>query len=113
VRNFNQSEPTNQRRYQLIARSFIHTVASESSDGSFRFESFPLSLIMSVSKAPNNDYCDYRCPLSTRYASKEMRYNFSDQNKFSTWRKLWIYLAKAEMVCALNDKSLSVYLSVC
>jgi len=68
---------------------------------------------MSVSKAPNNDYCDYRCPLSTRYASKEMRYNFSDQNKFSTWRKLWIYLAKAEMVCALNDKSLSVYLSVC
>ncbi|EFN63516.1 Probable RNA-binding protein 46 [Camponotus floridanus] len=45
----------------------------------------------------NGDYCDYRSPLSTRYASKEMRYNFSDQNKFSTWRKLWIYLAKAEM----------------
>ncbi|XP_018350597.1 PREDICTED: uncharacterized protein LOC108753487 isoform X3 [Trachymyrmex septentrionalis] len=52
---------------------------------------------MSVSKVPSNDYCDYRSPLSTRYASKEMRYNFSDQNKFSTWRKLWIYLAKAEM----------------
>ena len=46
----------------------------------------------------NNEYCDYRSPLATRYASKEMRYNFSDQNKFSTWRKLWIYLAKAEMV---------------
>ncbi|XP_018374560.1 PREDICTED: uncharacterized protein LOC108768584 isoform X2 [Trachymyrmex cornetzi] len=52
---------------------------------------------MSVSKVPSDDYCDYRSPLSTRYASKEMRYNFSDQNKFSTWRKLWIYLAKAEM----------------
>ncbi|XP_011170329.1 adenylosuccinate lyase [Solenopsis invicta] len=56
---------------------------------------------MSVSKVPSNDYCDYRSPLSTRYASKEMRYNFSDQNKFSTWRKLWIYLAKAEMELGL------------
>ncbi|XP_012058458.1 PREDICTED: adenylosuccinate lyase [Atta cephalotes] len=59
---------------------------------------------MSVSKVPNNDYCDYRSPLSTRYASKEMRYNFSDQNKFSTWRKLWIYLAKAEMELGLAIK---------
>lgn len=45
-----------------------------------------------------NGFADYRSPLATRYASKEMRYNFSDQNKFSTWRKLWIFLAKAEMV---------------
>ncbi|CAG9093940.1 unnamed protein product [Plutella xylostella] len=44
----------------------------------------------------NTEYCNYRSPLSTRYASKEMQYNFSDQKKFSTWRKLWIYLAKAE-----------------
>ncbi|XP_058797841.1 adenylosuccinate lyase [Phymastichus coffea] len=48
-----------------------------------------------------SEYCDYRSPLATRYASKEMRYNFSDQNKFSTWRKLWIYLAKAEMFSGL------------
>ncbi|XP_001607992.1 adenylosuccinate lyase [Nasonia vitripennis] len=47
--------------------------------------------------AENSEFCDYRSPLATRYASKEMRFNFSDQNKFSTWRKLWIYLAKAEM----------------
>lgn len=47
----------------------------------------------------DSEYCNYRSPLSTRYASKEMQYNFSDQKKFSTWRKLWIYLAKAEMVC--------------
>ncbi|XP_070149010.1 adenylosuccinate lyase [Polyergus mexicanus] len=59
---------------------------------------------MSVSKVQNSDYCDYRSPLSTRYASKEMRYNFSDQNKFSTWRKLWIYLAKAEMELGLAIK---------
>lgn len=53
---------------------------------------------MSVSKVESSEYNDYRSPLATRYASKEMRYNFSEQNKFSTWRKLWVYLAKAEMV---------------
>lgn len=46
----------------------------------------------------NNEYCNYRSPFSTRYASKEMQYNFSDQKKFSTWRQLWINLAKAEKV---------------
>ncbi|XP_072402091.1 adenylosuccinate lyase [Diabrotica undecimpunctata] len=38
----------------------------------------------------------YRSPLSTRYASDEMQYNFSDHNKFTMWRKLWVNLAKAE-----------------
>ncbi|GLH06478.1 Adenylosuccinate lyase [Gryllus bimaculatus] len=44
----------------------------------------------------NSEYCNYRSPFSTRYASKEMQYNFSDKKKFSTWRKLWVYLAQAE-----------------
>ncbi|KAG5895937.1 hypothetical protein JTB14_016339 [Gonioctena quinquepunctata] len=48
-------------------------------------------------------YANYRSPLSTRYASKEMQYNFSDQKKFSTWRKLWISLAKAEKLARLSD----------
>ncbi|XP_053975162.1 adenylosuccinate lyase [Hylaeus volcanicus] len=56
---------------------------------------------MSVSKVENSEYSDYRSPLATRYASKEMRYNFSEQHKFSTWRKLWVYLAKAEMELGL------------
>ena len=38
----------------------------------------------------------YVSPLSTRYASREMQYLFSDNNKFRTWRRLWIALAKAE-----------------
>ena len=38
----------------------------------------------------------YLSPLSTRYASKEMQYLFSDNHKFRTWRRLWIALAKAE-----------------
>ena len=44
----------------------------------------------------------YISPLSTRYASDEMQYIFSDNNKFRTWRKLWISLAKAEKACGLN-----------
>ena len=44
----------------------------------------------------------YTSPLSTRYASKEMQYLFSDNNKFRTWRKLWIALAKAERQLGLH-----------
>ena len=44
----------------------------------------------------------YTSPLSTRYASREMQYLFSDNNKFRTWRKLWIALAKAEHQLGLN-----------
>ena len=38
----------------------------------------------------------YISPFSTRYASREMQFIFSEDNKFRTWRKLWIALAKAE-----------------
>ncbi len=38
----------------------------------------------------------YENPLTSRYASKEMSYIFSDDHKFQTFRKLWIALAKAE-----------------
>ncbi len=38
----------------------------------------------------------YENPLCRRYASREMQEIFSDDRKFSTWRKLWIALAEAE-----------------
>lgn len=38
----------------------------------------------------------YETPLNSRYASDEMKYIFSPDKKFRTWRKLWIALAKAE-----------------
>ena len=41
-------------------------------------------------------YDRYESPFCTRYASDEMQYVFSADNKFKTWRKLWIALAKAE-----------------
>ncbi|PWA33186.1 hypothetical protein CCH79_00013667 [Gambusia affinis] len=44
----------------------------------------------------DDEFMKYRSPLVSRYASKEMAYNFSDKKKFTTWRKLWILLAKAE-----------------
>ena len=38
----------------------------------------------------------YESPLGSRYASREMLYLFSPDNKFITWRKLWVALAEAE-----------------
>ena len=43
----------------------------------------------------------YESPLSSRYASDEMLYLFSADKKFSTWRKLWVALARAEMELGL------------
>lgn len=48
------------------------------------------------------DYNSYVSPFSTRYASKEMQYVFSANMKFTTWRRLWLSLAKAEKVLGLD-----------
>lgn len=44
----------------------------------------------------------YSNPLAERYSSKEMLENFSQDKKFSTWRKLWVALAEAEKELGLN-----------
>lgn len=44
---------------------------------------------------------NYQNPLIERYASSEMSFLFSSDNKFTTWRRLWIALAEAEMELGL------------
>lgn len=50
----------------------------------------------------------YQTPLSARYASEEMNFNFSDVKKFTTWRRLWIILAKAEKELGINISDLQI-----
>lgn len=45
---------------------------------------------------------EYQNPLISRYASKEMSFIFSEDYKFSTWRKLWVALAESEMELGLD-----------
>lgn len=47
----------------------------------------------------------YVNPLCVRYASGEMKFIFSDDNKFSTWRKLWMSLAESEMELGIPNIS--------
>lgn len=48
------------------------------------------------------EFMKYRSPLVSRYASPEMAYNFSEMKKFTTWRRLWTYLAKSEKALGLT-----------
>jgi hypothetical protein len=52
--------------------------------------------------AKNRNLFDH--PLTVRYSSEEMSQIWSDQKKFSTWRRLWIALATAEMELGLPIK---------
>jgi adenylosuccinate lyase len=38
----------------------------------------------------------YLSPFSQRYAGRDMQFLFSDYNKFTSWRKLWVILAESE-----------------
>ena len=49
-----------------------------------------------------SDTSVYENPLLSRYASREMAENFSDDTKFRLWRRLWIALAEAEHELGLN-----------
>lgn len=44
----------------------------------------------------------YESPLNSRYASEQMKYIFSPDFKFRTWRRLWIALAESEKELGLN-----------
>lgn len=44
----------------------------------------------------------YENPLCRRYAGREMQEIFSDDRKFSTWRRLWLALAEAQKELGLD-----------
>ena len=44
----------------------------------------------------------YENPLCKRYAGREMQEIFSDDRKFSTWRRLWLALAESEQQLGLD-----------
>lgn len=49
------------------------------------------------------EFCDYNTPLCKRYASDEMKENFGDRKKFTTWRRLWIILAEAQKELGIDS----------
>lgn len=51
----------------------------------------------------------YENPLCKRYASIEMQHIFSEDNKFSTWRSLWIALAESqkELGLAISNEQIA------
>lgn len=44
----------------------------------------------------------YESPLCGRYAGEEMKRIFSDDRKFSTWRRLWLLLAESERALGID-----------
>ena len=56
-----------------------------------------------------NSHEVYENPLVSRYASFDMTHVFSDQRKFTTWRRLWLELAKAEQTLGVpvTDEQIS------
>lgn len=79
--------------YRWLERIEAHKLATKLSDQA-SFDSSPFSSNM----AGDSVHGVYRSPLTSRYASPEMAFNFSEDKKFTTWRKLWLLLAKSEKV---------------
>jgi len=56
-----------------------------------------------MAKKTKSEFQNYVSPLVERNASKEMAELFGAQKKFSTWRRLWLELAKAQKKLGLDD----------
>ncbi|MDD5698838.1 MAG: adenylosuccinate lyase [Victivallaceae bacterium] len=54
------------------------------------------------------DTSSYQNPLTGRYASDEMNFNWSPQKKHATWRRLWLALAQCEKELGLNISALQL-----
>jgi adenylosuccinate lyase len=50
------------------------------------------------------DFSTFISPFTWRYGSEEMRYIFSEEYKYKTWRKIWVALAEAQYEAGLVSK---------
>lgn len=50
------------------------------------------------------DFKNYTSPFSWRYGSENMRQIWSEENKYKTWRKIWVALARAQAKEGLVSK---------
>lgn len=50
------------------------------------------------------DFKNYTSVFSWRYGSEEMRQNWSEENKYKIWRKIWVELARAQHQQGLVSK---------
>ncbi len=57
-----------------------------------------------MAKKSKSEILNYVSPLVERNASREMAELFGAQKKFSTWRRLWLELAKAQKKLGLDIK---------
>lgn len=51
---------------------------------------------MTDTQSTGTQFTGYRSPLETRNASRAMRELWSEQKKFSTWRRIWLALAESQ-----------------
>jgi hypothetical protein len=64
------------------------------------------SVLLDRSTMSSND--TFQTPLNSRYASTEMKQLWSPRTRFSTWRKLWLWLAQSEkeLGLAISDEAI-------
>ena len=57
----------------------------------------------------SSNHDTYTTPLVGRYSSPEMQQLFSQRNRFTTWRKLWLWLAEAqkELGLEISDEAIA------
>ncbi|KNC47073.1 adenylosuccinate lyase, partial [Thecamonas trahens ATCC 50062] len=60
------------------------------------------ALFSSAASSASAGPTSYENPLVGRYSSEEMNYNWSPAKKFTTWRKLWAALARAQHELGLD-----------
>lgn len=62
--------------------------------------------VMVIPRGVPSELLTYKSPLSQRYkhGTESMAFNYSDYKKFINWRRLWLWLAKAQQVRGVGSE---------